>query len=114
MVSDMHVNKNNMLKMAQSGYSTATDLADWLVKNLAMPFRKAHHVTGQIVKLAEEKNVELCDLELEEMQKIEPEISEKIFAVLTVEDSVSSRKSIGGTSPLRVAEEIVKAKNFKI
>ncbi len=114
MIADMHVNENNMLKMARTGYSTATDLADWLVKNLAMPFRQAHHVTGQIVKLAEEKNVELSDLKLDEMQKVEPQISEKIFAVLTVEDSVASRISVGGTSPIRVTEEIAKAKKFKI
>ncbi len=110
MISDMKVNQEKMLKMAQSGYSTATDLADWLAKNLKIPFRKAHHITGQIVKLAEEKNIELHELSLSEMQKIAPEINDKIFEVLTVENSVASRVSIGGTSAKKVLEAINQAK----
>lgn len=112
MVLDMTLNEENMLKMARSGYSTATDLADWLVKNLKMPFRDAHHVTGQIVKLAENKGLELHELTLEEMQKIERNISHKIFEVLTVENSVNSRTSYGGTAAIAVAEQIKKAQEF--
>ncbi len=112
MVKDMKVNEVQMRKMAGSGYSTATDLADWLVKNLKMPFREAHHVTGSIVKLAESKGLDLHELKLAEMQKIESRISAKIFDVLSVENSVSSRISIGGTSESRVKEEINKAKKL--
>ncbi len=112
MISDMTVNKSNMLKMAGSGFSTATDLADWLVKNLKMPFRDAHHVTGTIVKLAENKGVDLHELKLSEMQKVEKRITNKIFDVLSVENSVASRTSLGGTSQIRVKEEIAKAKKF--
>ncbi len=112
MIADMKVNKTNMLKMAGSGYSTATDLADWLVKNLKMPFRDAHHVTGTIVKMAENKGVDLHELKLSEMQKVEKKITAKIFEVLSVENSVASRTSIGGTSGVRVKEEIAKAKKF--
>ncbi len=112
MVSDMKVNKENMFKIAGSGFSTATDLADWLVKNLKMPFRDAHHVTGQIVKMAENRGVDLHELKLSEMQKVEKKITKEIFAVLTVESSVASRTSFGGTSQVRVKEEIAKAKKF--
>ncbi|MBM3580319.1 MAG: argininosuccinate lyase, partial [Alphaproteobacteria bacterium] len=112
MVADMKVNKERMLLMAGSGYSTATDLADWLVKNLKMPFREAHHVTGQIVKIAENKGLELHELKISDLQKIEKKISAKIFDVLSVENSVASRTSIGGTSQVRVKEEIAKAKKF--
>lgn len=112
MIADMKINKSNMLKMAGSGYSTATDLADWLVKNLKMPFRDAHHVTGTIVKIAENKGVDLHELKLAEMQKVEKRITNKIFEVLSVENSVASRTSLGGTSQIRVKEEIAKAKKF--
>ena len=108
----MEVKKENMLKMASAGFSTATDLADFLVKNLKMPFRKAHHVTGQIVKLAENKKCDLSDLSLKEMQKIEPKITKNIFEVLTVENSVNSRQSFGGTSPIVVSTAIKQAKKF--
>ncbi len=112
MISDMKINEARMLEMAKSGYSTATDLADWLVKNLKMPFRDAHHVTGTIVKIAENKGVELHQLKLLEMQKVEKKISAEIFEVLSVENSVASRTSLGGTSQARVKEEIIKAKKF--
>lgn len=112
MISDMTVNKENMFKMAGSGFSTATDLADWLVKNLKMPFRDAHHVTGQIVKMAENKGLDLHELTLQEMQKVEKKINQDIFTVLSVESSVSSRTSFGGTSQIRVKQEIAKAKKF--
>ena len=112
MVEDMEVKKENMLKMASAGFSTATDLADFLVKNLKMPFRKAHHVTGQIVKLAENKKCDLSDLNLKEMQKIEPKITKNIFEVLSVESSVNSRQSFGGTSPIAVSEAIKQVKKL--
>ncbi len=109
MVEDMKVNKENMLKMAGGGYSTATDLADFLVKNLQLPFRKCHHITGQIVKLAENKNCALADLSLKEMQKIEPKITKEIYEVLTVENSVKSRVSYGGTSQIQIAKMLKKS-----
>jgi argininosuccinate lyase len=99
MVDDMKVNKDNMRKLAASGYSTATDIADWLVKNLGTPFRDAHHITGRIVKLAESKNCRLDELSLKEIQSVEKKITADIFNVLSVESSVNSRTSFGGTSP---------------
>jgi len=102
MIGDFKVNKNNMIAAAQKGFSTATDLADWLVKELGIPFRKSHHITGRIVVLAEKKNCRLDELDLADMKKIEPKINKKIFDVLSVEKSVASRKSFGGTSPANV------------
>ena len=98
MVDDMEVSKENMHIAAQKGFSTATDIADWLVKNLNIPFRDAHHVTGRCVRLAEEKNCRLDELSIEELQEIDSRISNDIFNVLSVENSVKSRKSFGGTS----------------
>jgi len=112
MVLDMSVNKEKMYNMSKSGYSTATDLADWLVKNLQIPFRDAHHITGSIVKMAEEKNLELHQLKISDMQKIEKRISAKIFEVLSVENSVLSRTSFGGTSLLQVKKQITEAEKF--
>lgn len=112
MIGDMKVNKEKMLAMAKSDFSTATDLADWLVKNLQVPFRNAHHITGSIVKLAEDKAIDLDELKLTDMQQIEPKITNDIFDVLSVENSVSSRISFGGTSQERVKEEILKAKKL--
>jgi argininosuccinate lyase len=110
MIADMKVNKEKMHKMAGSGYSTATDLADWLVKNLKVPFREAHHITGSIVKIAEDKGLDLHELKLSEMQKVEKRITAEIFEVLSVENSVNSRKSIGGTATEAVKKELAKAK----
>jgi argininosuccinate lyase len=90
MVSTMAVNKGMMLEDAENGFSTATDLADWLVRNAGLPFRDAHHVTGKIVKLAESVGVKLH--ELEDMQDIEPKITKNVFEVLSVEKSVKSRR----------------------
>lgn len=98
MVDDMSVNKENMHKAAQKGFSTATDIADWLVKNTNMPFRDAHHTTGRCVKLAEEKGCRLDELSLEELKSVDENITEDIFNVLSVENSVKSRTSFGGTS----------------
>jgi argininosuccinate lyase len=102
MVRDMEPNKDILLAAANSGYATATDLADWLVQNLKMPFRDAHHVTGRIVALAEKKSCLLSELSLEDMQSISSGITKAVFKVLTVEASVASRTSFGGTAPVNV------------
>ncbi len=99
MVDDMKPNKENMYNAASAGFSTATDIADWIVKNLKKPFREAHHITGRCVKLAEAKNCKLSELSLKELQSIEKGITKDIYNILTVENSVKSRKSYGGTSP---------------
>jgi argininosuccinate lyase len=103
MVLDMTADVERMAALAGSGFSTATDLADWLVRVLGLPFRDAHHITGQIVSLAEQKGLELAGLSLEDMQFIEPRITADVFNVLSVEASVASRVSYGGTAPGLVA-----------
>lgn len=110
MITGMEANEARMREAAAHGFSTATDLADWLVRTLGMPFRDAHHVTGAIVKLAEKKGIDISELPLAEMQGVEPKISEDVFSVLTVEHSVASRTSYGGTAPQRVKEAIKEAK----
>jgi argininosuccinate lyase len=105
MIRDMVPNEAEMRKAAASGFSTATDLADWLVRTLKMPFRDAHHVTGSLVALAEKQGVDLPELPLSAMQQVEPRITEDVFRVLTVENSVASRTSFGGTAPENVARE---------
>ncbi len=102
MVRDMEPDVKRLKKAAGSGFSTATDLADWLVRVLEMPFRDAHHVTGRLVALAAERDVGLEKLTLAEMQGVEPRISEDVFGVLGVERSVRSRTSYGGTAPANV------------
>ncbi|MDD2704938.1 MAG: argininosuccinate lyase [Acidocella sp.] len=104
MTRDMKADTARMAALAGSGFSTATDLADWLVRVLKMPFRDAHHVTGRIVRLAEERGIDISELELAEMQGVEPRITQEIFGVLTVEASVASRTSFGGTAPANVAK----------
>ncbi|WP_245217397.1 argininosuccinate lyase [Roseomonas nitratireducens] len=103
MVRDMQPNVARLRDAAGAGFSTATDLADWLVRELKMPFRDAHHVTGALVAKAEAKGVDLAGLPLAEMQATEPRIHEGVFGVLTVEASVGSRTSYGGTAPSNVA-----------
>ena len=110
MLKDMTANKENMKNYAMKGYSTATDIADWLVKNLDIPFRNAHQITGKIVKLAEDGDCRLDELELESMQKIEPGITKDIFDVLSVENSIKSRTSFGGTAPDNVKKSIKAAR----
>ena len=105
MVRDMTPNLPRMLDMAGSGFATATDLADWLVRVLRLPFRTAHHVTGRLVAKAEARAVRLDELSLAEMQAEEPGITADIFAVLTVHASVASRRSYGGTAPVNVAAQ---------
>jgi len=102
MVADLEPLPEAMRAAAGRGYSTATDLADWLVRELKMPFREAHHVTGAIVKAAEAKGVDLDFLPLADMQAIEPRITKAVFSVLSVENSVKSRTSYGGTAPQNV------------
>jgi argininosuccinate lyase len=106
MVLDMAVRADRMKAAAGSGYSTATDLADWLVREAGLPFRDAHHVTGRAVALAEERGVDLAELSLEDLQAIHSAITADIFNVLTVEASVASRKSYGGTAPSEVRKQI--------
>ncbi len=106
MIETISFNRENMRAAAAKGFSTATDLADWLVRELKMPFRDAHHVTGSLVAKAEEKGCDLPDLSLEEMQQVEPRLTNDVFSVLTVEASAMSRQSYGGTSPVRVAEQV--------
>ncbi|APG85623.1 argininosuccinate lyase [Sinorhizobium americanum] len=106
MVRDMTIRADRMKAAAGSGYSTATDLADWLVREAGLPFRDAHHVTGRAVALAEEKGCDLADLPLAELKAINPAITDKLFDVLTVEASVASRTSFGGTAPAEVRKQI--------
>ena len=110
MIRDLTAQTDNMAASAGAGFSTATDLADWLVRVLGLPFRYAHHVTGALVKLAEDKGVDLNGLTLADMQKVEPGITEEIFEVLGVENSVASRTSFGGTAPANVAAAVADAK----
>lgn len=105
MVHDMEPNTKVLKKAAGSGYSTATDLADWLVRVLGMPFRNAHHVTGTIVGIASERGVELHKVPLEDMQKVDAGITEDVYSVLSVDKSVRSRTSYGGTSPVNVRKQ---------
>jgi len=108
MVRDMEPNPQALRAAAGHGFSTATDLADWLVRVLAMPFRDAHHVTGTLVKLAEDRGCDLADLPLCDMRSVEPGITQDVLGVLTVEASVASRTSYGGTAPVRVREQIAR------
>ncbi len=108
MVSDMTANGENLEAAAASGFSTATDLADWLVREAGLPFRDAHHVTGALVAMAEAKGCDLADLSLGEMQEVNAAITEGVYDVLTVQASVASRMSYGGTAPARVREQIAR------
>ena len=105
MVRDMTPDTVRMRAFAGSGFATATDLADWLVRVLRLPFRTAHHVTGRLVAKAEARGVDLADLTLAEMQAEEAGITQDIFGVLTVDASVASRRSYGGTAPANVATQ---------
>jgi argininosuccinate lyase len=102
MVEDLEPNRENMRMACTQGFITATDLADWLVRALGLPFREAHHVTGRVVALAEAQGVGLADLGLPALQAIEPRVTAAVFDVLTVDASVGSRTSFGGTAPQNV------------
>jgi argininosuccinate lyase len=106
MTADLQFDKARMRAAAGQGYSTATDLADWLVQKLGLPFRDAHHLTGRLVKAAESKGMTLDKLPLASMQKIEPRITRDVFRVLGVDNSVASKASFGGAAPARVREAI--------
>ena len=106
MMETISFDKANMRAAAAKGYSTATDLADWLVRELKLPFRDAHHVTGRIVAMAEADGIGLEALSLNSMQEVEPRLTDAVFSVLSVEASAASRESYGGTAPVRVKEQI--------
>lgn len=110
MVSDMTANTESLEAAASSGFSTATDLADWCVRALNMPFRDAHHVTGSLVAMAEDRGCDLPDLSLEDMQTVNAQITEEVFGVLGVHNSVASRTSYGGTAPSEVRKQIARWK----
>jgi argininosuccinate lyase len=110
MVSDMTALQDTLKTAAASGFSTATDLADWLVRALGLPFREAHHITGRLVALAEAKGCDLPELSLAEMQTAHPDITQEVYSVLGVENSVRSRQSYGGTAPDQVRAQIARWK----
>jgi argininosuccinate lyase len=110
MIATMTPSVERMRTAASSAFSTATDLADWLVRELNIPFREAHHITGTAVKAAETAGVTLPELPIAALKAIEPRITDKVYAVLTVEASVASRQSYGGTAPIRVREQIAEWK----
>lgn len=106
MVRDMTANRDILEAAAGAGFATATDLADWLVRSLNLPFREAHHVTGALVALAEKKGCDLADLTLAELQSGHPGITQDIYSVLGVHNSVASRTSYGGTAPDQVRAQL--------
>jgi len=110
MAADLEPDAARMAAAAGGGFSTATDLADWLVRTLDLPFRDAHHVTGAAVKRAEALGVDLPGLPLSELQAIEPRITADVYTVLTPEASVASRTSYGGTAPVQVLAQIARWK----
>ncbi|MEY5007980.1 MAG: hypothetical protein RL764_1296, partial [Pseudomonadota bacterium] len=110
MVDSVTFRTDRMRALAESGFATATDLADWLVREAGLPFREAHHVTGRAVKRAEELQSALADLPLEELKAIHPAINDSVYSVLTVDASVASRMSHGGTAPAQVRARIADAK----
>ncbi len=110
MVRDLTVDRARLKAATDKGHITATDLADWLVRTLDMPFRQAHHVTGSLVKRADELGIQLFELPLAEMQGVEPRIGKAVYDVLSVEKSVASRRSAGGTAPARVRAAVKAAR----
>ena len=112
MVKDMTANRDSIKAAAGAGFSTATDLADWLVRVLGMPFRDAHHVTGTLVALAESKDCDLPDLTLEDMKSAHEHITAEVFDVLGVQNSVDSRMSYGGTAPAQVRIQVRRWKDI--
>ena len=110
MVRDMTPNEAAMRRATDAGFITATDLADWLVREAGLPFRDAHHATGQIVALAEKKGCGLAQLSLADMRTVDSRIGDGVFSVLTPERSVASRTSEGGTAPENVRRAIKAAR----
>jgi argininosuccinate lyase len=111
MVRDMTANKDAMRAALTTGFPTATDLADYMVRELGLPFREAHHASGSIVALAAEKGCDLDALSLAEMQAVEPRIKADIMGILTVESAVATRTSFGGTAPVEVKARIADARS---
>jgi argininosuccinate lyase len=112
MVGDMTANVGMLATSAASGFSTATDLADWLVRELGLPFRDAHHVTGTLVAMAEKKGCDLPDLSITEMKSVHDGIDQSVYSVLGVENSVRSRMSYGGTAPAQVKAQVARWKEI--
>ena len=110
MIRDLKANPVRMRAVASADYSVATDLADWLVRKVGLPFRQAHHVTGRLVGIAADKGIDLDKLTLAEMQAVEPAIDRGVYRVLTVEASVNARKSLGGTAPANVVRAVAEAR----
>jgi argininosuccinate lyase len=110
MIEDLTVRPDEMRRFLDRGYPTATDLADWLVRAAGVPFREAHHITGAAVKLAESRGVALDQLALSDMHGIDPRIDERVFAALSVDASVASRASYGGTAPDQVKARVAEAR----
>jgi argininosuccinate lyase len=110
MIETMSFRTDRMRALAESGFATATDLADWLVREAGVPFREAHHITGRTVKLAEDRGIALADVPLPDLQAIDARINQGVFDVLTVDASVASRKSHGGTAPDQVRARIADAR----
>jgi argininosuccinate lyase len=110
MVADLEPNREKMAAAAGSGFSTATDLADWLVRELNLPFRQAHHLTGAAVKRAEQLGVDLPQLSLDELKALDPRITDGVYSVLTPAASAASRQSYGGTAPDQVRNQIARWK----
>ncbi|QZD96028.1 argininosuccinate lyase [Qipengyuania gelatinilytica] len=110
MVADSQFQTARMRKAAEAGHATATDLADWLVRQADIPFREAHHITGAAVKLADEKAVALDGLSIEDLKAIDSRIDERVFDALSVDASVAARASYGGTAPVRVREQVEAAR----
>jgi len=106
MVSDMHFDRDAMRAAAGAGFSTATDLADWLVRELNLPFRDAHHLTGKVVAFAEDKGCDLDALTIEDFKQIDERFNARVFGVLGVDKSVASRTSYGGTAPANVKDQV--------
>jgi argininosuccinate lyase len=110
MVAETEFRTDRMRAAAELGYATATDLADWLVREANIPFREAHHITGAAVKLAEGRSVALDQLPLEDLRAIDGRIDERVFAALSVEASVAARASHGGTAPTEVSKRVAEAR----
>ncbi|MEL6198015.1 MAG: argininosuccinate lyase, partial [Pseudomonadota bacterium] len=108
MMADLVPNRARLEQAAGAGYATATDLADWLVRVIGMPFRDAHHVTGQVVAAAETAGVDLAEMPLNALQAIEPRITEDVYAVLSPAASAASRTSYGGTAPANVRAQVAR------
>lgn len=110
MIADVTFNTDRMRALAESGFATATDFADWLVREARLPFREAHHVTGTVVAMAEKQGCGLSDLTLEQYKSVDERINDSVFDVLTVDASVASRSSYGGTAPIQVKAQIERAR----